>query len=270
MICRETKYMQCTYYFAVFVAQVSEKIQAVQEGERTPASPPPWGYHAHSQDSIENPDSAKESPSTSQPPSQPSSQPLSPQDSQASILSPPPPVTESSTESTESQPKAPSQAPQGSHAAAEAGKAKPTAKPGRKNKKKEKVVDLDNSQEPLVVHKKVKKKKKAAGWLHWNVLFFVLQYSYYYDTCGITKIFQYMIVTVEVLKQCPEAGIFARHRNNQIYRSNRHRSNEKRTVQCYDISNSSWTLDLTQLTFPFKVFLITDRCYWILISLINT
>jgi hypothetical protein len=30
-----------------------------------------------------------------------------------------------------------------------------------------------------------------------------------------------------VPKQCPEAGIFARHRNNRTYRSNRHRSNER-------------------------------------------
>ena len=48
--------------------QVSEKIQSVQEGERPPATPPPWGYSdTTSQDSIESPDSAKESPAQSLP-----------------------------------------------------------------------------------------------------------------------------------------------------------------------------------------------------------
>jgi hypothetical protein len=46
--------------------------------------------------------------------------------------------------------------------------------------------------------------------------------SHYYDTRGISKLYRYirtMVVNVEVPKQCLEAGIFARHCSNQIYRS---------------------------------------------------
>jgi hypothetical protein len=41
------------------------------------------------------------------------------------------------------------------------------------------------------------------------------------------KIFRYMQTTVEDPKLCHEAGIFARHRNNQICRSSQHPSNER-------------------------------------------
>jgi hypothetical protein len=51
-------------------------------------------------------------------------------------------------------------------------------------------------------------------------------FSRYYDTRGISKLHQY-ILTVDVPKQCPEVGIFARHRNNRICRSNRHCSNKR-------------------------------------------
>ena len=152
--------------FALMFVQVSEKIQSVQEGERTPATPPPWGYHGNmvqSQDSIENPGSAQESPATSQP--------TSPNHSAANILNPPgsqPNATDpqgiASSDPTsqgaglDPQPSTISLEPESS-----ADFLKPKSDPKPARKKKEKVVDLDNSQEILVVHKKVKKKKKHTG-----------------------------------------------------------------------------------------------------------
>jgi hypothetical protein len=54
--------------------------------------------------------------------------------------------------------------------------------------------------------------------------------SRYYDAHGISKMYRYIqtvVVTVEVLQQCPEPRIFTSHRNKRIYGSNRHHSNER-------------------------------------------
>jgi hypothetical protein len=68
----------------------------------------------------------------------------------------------------------------------------------------------------------------AARFRQVSMYYFIIQYSLVITIpVGYRKSkMSIIVIAVEVPKQCPDVGMFARHRNNRIYRNNRHCSNE--------------------------------------------